>query len=341
MMMNRKMAWLGVLLFGACGAQGDFDVKKVVPGDQALRLDVPARDAMTRLPPAGGKDVRDAVGEPGRFYAMTLSVSRAMNLQALALLGVVRAVVHLPPTRDDGDSKVWGPYTPGGLEPATFRLTAQKVADDHYTFKLEARPRASSAEADYKIVLDGESEQVAGDRGKGRIRLDFDVARTLDPTSCENGKATFFYDATQPAREIRVELRGYASRNDGNPVCRRELAHDADYAYTRDSSGAGTFLFDVQANVNDASEAKPLLEQIKIRSRWQADGAGRSDVAVTGGEVVQDLARAGLGVDKVTATECWGASFRVSYQTSAPEAVHLWPTEGDTASCAFSAAELP
>ena len=340
-MTNSKMALCGVLLLGACGAQGDFDAARVVPGDKALRLDVPARDATTLAAPADGKDLRYAVGDTGRFYALTLSVSRALNLQALALLGVVRAVVHLPPTRDDGDTKVWGPYTPGGLEPGTFRLTAQRVAADRYTFKLELRPRASSAEADYRVVLDGESEQVAGDRGKGRITLDFDVARTIDTTSCDSGKATFFYDATQPARQIRVELRGYADRNDANPICRKEVPHDADYAYTREGSGAGTFLFHVQANVNDASERKPLLEDIKIRSRWQADGAGRSDVSVAGGEVVQDLASAGLGVDKVTATECWGTTFRVTYQTSAPEAVHLWPTEGAPASCVFTAAELP
>ncbi len=341
MMTNRKLALLGVLFLGACGAQGDFDSAKVVPGDKALRLDVPAGDATTLVAPAGDKDVLYAVGDTGRFYAMTLSVSRALNLQAIALVGVVRLIVHLPPTRDDGDTKVWGPYTPGGLEPATFRLTVHKAGTDQYTFKLEERPRASTAEADYRVVLDGESEQVAGDRGKGRITLDFDVARTIETTSCENGKATFFYDATQPARSIRIELRGYANKNDANPICRKEVPHDVDYAYTRESSGAGTFLFHVQTNVNDAGENKPLLEEVKIRSRWQADGAGRSDVSVTGGEVVQDLARAGLGVDKVTATECWGATFKVTHQTSAPEAVHLFPSEGDPASCVFTAAELP
>ena len=74
--------------------------------------------------------------------------------------------------------------------------------------------------------------------------------------------------------------------------------------------------FDVQANVGGTA----LLENVTIRSRWLATGAGRGDARITGGD---------LGTQQAIASECWNTLFRrSSYYT---DNVNFHPTEGDPA----------
>jgi len=61
----------------------------------------------------------------------------------------------------------------------------------------------------------------------------------------------------------------------------------------------------------------------------QADGAGRGDARLAGGD---------LGSTEAIASECWSTLFRRTFYT---DNVNFQPTEGDVADCAFATADLP
>ena len=84
-------------------------------------------------------------------------------------------------------------------------------------------------------------------------------------------------------------------------------------------------LFDI---LGDAGGG-PALEQVTLRSRWEANGSGRADARVAGGD---------LGATQAIASECWGTSFQRTFYT---DNASFAPTEGDPATCAFATADLP
>jgi hypothetical protein len=96
---------------------------------------------------------------------------------------------------------------------------------------------------------------------------------------------------------------------------------DASYAYLRQPQGGGSMDFTFGARPINMMEARWA-----VRSRWQAGGAGRSDVK----------AKTAEGVD-VTANECWNTSFASTFLAAswAPAAGY-----GNQATdCVFTSAE--
>ena len=103
---------------------------------------------------------------------------------------------------------------------------------------------------------------------------------------------------------------------------------DADYEYRESADGSGEFSFGATADLDDDGAA---AEDVLVRSRWDATGAGRGDAFFSGGDVPVD-------VGEVTASECWDGGFgRTWYEDS----IGFAPTEGDASSCAFADTKLP
>jgi hypothetical protein len=68
-------------------------------------------------------------------------------------------------------------------------------------------------------------------------------------------------------------------------------------------------------------------EDVHITSRWRADGAGRADITIAGGDLPETI-------ELVEAVECWGSDFtRVYYSDS----VNFAQAEGDATACAYDA----
>jgi hypothetical protein len=99
----------------------------------------------------------------------------------------------------------------------------------------------------------------------------------------------------------------------------------ADYAYTEGADGSGDMTFNVAGDAGGTAKT----EQITLRSRWLATGAGRADARITGG----DLAAPGA-----LASECWDTFFKRVYYT---DNVNFAPTEGVADSCAYRTQDLP
>jgi hypothetical protein len=93
---------------------------------------------------------------------------------------------------------------------------------------------------------------------------------------------------------------------------------------TTNEDGTGILFVDAHDDVSD--EKNTAKEDVQIRSRWNAQGAGRADISLSGGDVPQTYGT-------ISATECWDSTFaRVYYGDS----VEYAPTEGDAAACAYS-----
>jgi hypothetical protein len=321
--------------------------------DDEYKAAVPSKDEVTiQLPDKGGSGTASAgshgridqalLGETSEFYLWTRGITTVVNGSALVLIGILDAITDHPATSQTQNSRTWGPYAPGGLDPLSYRLVVTKLGPKQFSFSLEARAKGSQSEADFLPLLDGEATREAGvHKGKGTMSLHFDNARKLHPATCERGTIVYAFDNTAGVATLDVVFSQFANQNTTNKLCRDEAPADAQYRYERAADGAGNFVFTVGQDIHKLSEQKPLREKVSMRSRWQASGAGRSDVRISEGEVTQDLAKAGFQTNQVVAAECWNGSFQVVYETSTPAQIGIRPTDGDEKQCAFTAAQLP
>ena len=97
---------------------------------------------------------------------------------------------------------------------------------------------------------------------------------------------------------------------------------DAHYAYHSTNADGGNFQFDVYQDFVGGSG----IEHGKMRSRWQQDGAGRTDAKLSDGDVTGEL----------TANECWDSSFLSRYLNYSWDSSQNYGTE---TVCAFQVAE--
>ena len=109
-------------------------------------------------------------------------------------------------------------------------------------------------------------------------------------------------------------------------VCREgDDPTDAIYLYETALSGAGQVLF---AWIGDLNE-NGTDEAAAVYSRWEADGEGRADVTVTGGDA---------GEDEHHLSQCWDESFSTVYHE---DDLGLTISYGDEGDCAFSPGVYP
>jgi hypothetical protein len=69
-------------------------------------------------------------------------------------------------------------------------------------------------------------------------------------------------------------------------------------------------------------------ENVSENSRWDATGAGRADVRMTGGDFASTV---------VLASQCWSSAFTQVYYT---DNVSYRPTTGTVSSCAYAQASF-
>jgi hypothetical protein len=315
--------------------------QSALPSPDDVELRVPSSDPI----PNGLR-----VGETARFYSETYNITRHINGTVYVILSILGDVVVFPPTSqtDDGEA-VWGPYTPA-LEPATYKLTASEIGENEYEYRLEARPRTSTSEDDWVDIIVGEAYPEGTGKGHGSFTLDWSAMSALNPNLSVEGEMRVEYDHRELSwRDVEVvftDFRDLAENPSGDAINGR-------YRYRENDDTSGDFQFAVVANLHDASEGRPLPEHLRIRSRWQASGSGRSDVRVESEEIAADLELyLGLDQDYVELSECWDDGFlRVWYDESpvaltpddgTPDPVtYDGPGQGDPADCVFDDTEPP
>jgi len=319
-----------LVLVGACASlatgcivEPTTEISDALPTADGVRVNLPESAATLQLNEAGTANA--ALGEIAESYILTRQVTRDLNGAAGWVLLLVHTVVQFPATSVDGNVYTWGPHS-DALDPAEWRLiVTENDGGTSYDWQFDGRSKLADG-AQFETILSGHAVPGAEPhRGSGDFMIDFDAAERVDPIdNDESGQVSVVYDlenrdGTPATLAMVVNTTAVDDGGAEQPVV-------WEYGYAENLDGSGDFEFVVQGNMDDASAAP---ETATIRSRWQADGQGRGDFRVAGGD---------LGDVVVEASECWDGTFaRVFYSDNL-----LWrPTEGDVASCAFAESALP
>lgn len=296
----------------ACGGVSDF--RNGVPSSKQVALKLP-ESASGGLSGVGTR--RDGLeGETAEFYKLTRATTLLVNGGTALILDTVARITTYPATTVSNDSATWGPYT-DALSPNTWKLTVTRTADaDTYDYRLEGKGK-SEADSAYRIVLSGTHHHAGDNVGNGTFLIDWDEAKQLPEHADLVGTANVTYSRPTLSADIDIEV----AFNQIYSADKNQRV-DAHYVYHSTNAAGGNFQFDVYQNFVGGSG----IEHAKMRSRWQQDGAGRTDARMTDGDVTGEL----------NANECWDSSFLSRYLN------YSWDTSqnyGTETVCAFTVAE--
>lgn len=307
------------------------EYREAVPLREAVMLAGPETDA-TDGAGASAQSTRGTLasapsgaGPYAKWYGFTRVVRGGVNLVTAAVLGSAWVIVHTQPTSVQDGEATWGPYT-DALEPVTYRFRVTRLAQAEYDYVLEGRPKASRSDDDYLTVLHGHGYgKRHAQHGEGDFTIDLGAARQLDPFAHQNDSGTVHVVHHLP--------RGMAAGGGAAPrrivaeVTPDPAVNPESYTVTSDANldGTGSLHVNARADVDDTKTTQ--LEDIVIDSRWSADGAGRADIVIAGGDVPAEPG-------SVSAVECWGVDFRRSYYT---DSLDIEPSEGQASACVYDA----
>jgi hypothetical protein len=284
----------------------------------------------TRVPQAGDAERRGTWGEDAlpppkatgfaEFPLWTWEASYELNSFIFMLLYTVEWVTAEPSAWRSQDERLWGPIPTEGDDAIWFEMIR---AEDRFDYSMEWRD--SDTDRDGGIVP-FRGSFVAGSvprEGIGDFRYDFGLMNELEPATepdaLTDGVLSVQHDNRDGQVLLSIQLRGLVGQ-EGGPW-------DADYAFFLDPGGPGWFEYAAAGNVEQSDPQ--VLENYEIRTRWQADFAGRGDARISGGE---------LGAAEFLVTECWDADLRRTYYADTTGYNEPW---GDLGSCVYADEELP
>ncbi len=322
------MTALGGCTVGADPEETTNEFVEALPGPSSVSVDGPELTTGGNMSTAAGSrgtlDADPTSGTVARWYSFTRDVRDGVNVVTAVVLVSVWAVVHTAPSEIGQDQAIYGPFEGDALDPARYRLTLTRIGEHHFRYLLEGQAKAGGGAAHYLPVLDGDGYSRASDlHGDGRFTLNLDNAKALDPSRHSNDSGTLTIEHDLPA--------DIGQRADALPrrITATAEAAGGEWLQIRSSANEDrTGSLGITGVVGiDAPKKGTALEDVSIESRRRATGAGRSDIAIGGGDLP-------AAFDPVTAVECWGSDFsRVYYDDS----VGLEPPEGSAAECAYDA----
>lgn len=297
--MTRLPALLALVGLSACLPASP--LTEVLP-DERIKVNLPLATA-----------AKDGTRDWATWYLATAEVTENVN----GLIGYVLVLVDTittwyPPSyvNEDRTSATWGPWA-DALDPVeTVLHVTHDVETDMYTWGFDQWPKDLTDE-DARTVVAGEVDPGATrEASTGRFVVDFTTIHELDPTEEGTGTFTVEYD-------IRTDgASAWATFEDFGPE-----GLQATYFYDQAEDGSGTMDLVLTVDLNPGT-GTGTEETLYVRSRWTAEGAGRSDVIGTGGD---------LGTADATLSECWSTSFERVYYTDD----YSGAEEGDAAACVF------
>jgi hypothetical protein len=303
--------FLAATLLPACVAENSTIelIREAMPDESEVRVEVPTADTTT------GR----TVGEISAFYLHTRNTSEFLNGASVRWVGLIATIMAFPATSTDGDTVTWGPWdSDNALRPFTYQLVATRTGERAITYVLSGRKQAETGE--FIPLIEGSAERpVAGERGRGTLRLLFDNQAALDTAAVERGSVTLAYDLTTEPRTSHITFTEFSSREITEP---RNMEYD--FQLAADRSGRFDFLSAADVDKDDAQ----VLESLHVISHWTATGAGRSDAVAWGGS---------LGEAVWAVEQCWDTAFLTTFTSYVAEGgeVPVDASEGDPSSCAL------
>jgi hypothetical protein len=270
----------------------------------ASRSDASRSDALRAA--LTGAPVALALGEEAGAYRQTRQTGDQFNAILTFVLGVLDEVRRLPATTREEDRRTWGPFPWNERPGFEGRVVITRVAEDAFRWSIEFRRRAA-AEAAWSTFIQGEARTTTGFESSSGTML-FPVA--------EAEAAGLDVGDLAPLQHLGIV---YDSSGDPRVVSMDFLARSGDrvtYTSRRAQDGSGALAFRIQGELVQGPAAQ---DTGLMTTRWDASGAGRSDLVIVAGD--------GRGAQSV---ECWGTDFLLTYQAQ------NWPggtVLGDATSC--------
>jgi hypothetical protein len=307
-------AAVGLLGAVACGSDNDNDngdFENVVPSAQALSVQAPTgrNQALTAV-----------AGAQSAYYVDTLKATRAVNGTVAGVLGLVALIADQPPTSIDGDTATWGPGDGDALDANVYRLIATARGNDVYDYHFDYRAKAD-ANGDFIVLLEGTHDTSDGGDGKGSVTMHVDDFARANGDDCSRGDVIADYDTTTQPQTLAVAFQGFRD------CAENDTQFNATYYYDRSADGSGNFEFATNGDIQEGARQPVVNEDLVIRSRWNGTGAGRSDGRISGGDLALE------GVSEVTASECWDASFDLTFAVTTPQIVDPAHVAGAVSAC--------
>jgi hypothetical protein len=313
----------------ACGNLSDDRFRRAIPSEKSVTVNAPEgnKSALTSA---------DATaGEMSDYYKTTYKISRDVNNGIAAFLRLIKDITAQPATTRTDTTRTWGPGAQA-LDPAIYRLVMTEASADHFSYVLEARPKGTDdVDPNYLPLISGTADISTGiSDGSGTLTLHLENWNLTDPTSCATGSLDAIYDTTVEPQFLTVAFNGF-DPCDGTSDSKKPL-QAASYYYARFADGSGNFQFVVVGDVHNGAIQPPVDETLAIRSRWDALGEGRSDVSITGGDLLSHDS-----IAAVTASECWDPTFGLTFAIISPVLIDPTHVVGVETSCAagFQTAE--
>jgi hypothetical protein len=296
-----------------CGVKTEADVRSGMPSSDSVKVNAPS----------SGNHLLGATAE---FYLVTYGATAVVNVGVVSVLALVDLIVQQPSTSHTGNTFVWGPSTPTGLEPNSWKLTVTANDDDTYTYKLEGKKK-DAPDSSFVTVLSGNHKpaQLNGQNdpkhGSGSFLLDWNARATLNAPDGNVGTANVTYSNLDDNAQVDVTFTGInTSQGAGSTAL---------YHYKQPKGADGLFQFSTTAAATDATDANG---QFTIESRWQTDGSGRSDVQASGGS---------LGTVTAKVSQCWDSNFAETYYgDTLSNGGHIKADEGSASACSITTAEF-
>lgn len=296
----------------ACGLRDDDTFgDDVIPRDDQLLINMPVASDAAKSP--------EDPDTWALYYDQTRNVTTSVNGVITSVLGLTWTVVstQTPTWTDETHTKAtWGPYEgKSGLDPVSTGVWVEKHDDGTYTWSVFQVPNGGTVEADAVAIVAGEvDEGSTRDAATGRFVIDFDAFNALDPSANLVGQFATEYAYDEAGASALVSTDDYGLENG--------VKYDAAYDYDETWGGEGEMDLAYLADINLSGTE----EIVTLKSRWLADGQGRGDAQILGGD---------LDVGTVSANECWGTDFKTAFWT---DSIGLYTNVGEESVCAFASA---
>ncbi|MBI5529769.1 MAG: hypothetical protein HY897_25875 [Deltaproteobacteria bacterium] len=320
-----------VAAFFACGEDdsgGDF--LDGLPEGESIRIKLPGSESsgsalLAEEDGSGGGMTQKGLGDWAEFYLFTRAMTQQVNGGVYHLLLMIEDIARQEPTTKEENKWIWGPHTPGGLDPASYRVTIEKTGEKDYSWVFDAKAKDAGDDAFSPMMSGTHTKGNRPRRGAGTINLNFDTMAALDPTKVERGTAEVTYQSDTHPVTVTVKFVDFTGEDGKGPT-------NAQYLYTEQEDGSGEFSFSIEQDM----DGKGKIEDARILTRWKSSGTGRSDIKISGGDLADD------GVTDVVAVECWDTGFKRTYfEDWANGDIPIDAKQGDASACAFSDRKLP
>jgi len=312
-------------LIGLCGGCHDPFSNQLFEDDELFIAAIPDEERVTARVPesntgwafASAQD-GDDVGQIALYPLWTIQTASGTNEFIFLLLYLVEAITDEPISERDDDLRVWGPYPTDAGHEVTFEMTRD---GDRFDYAL----LWDTATAEDLAPFTGSF--VAGEiprEGIGNFMFDFELYEQLEPGVMDVTEGQLYVEHDNTDGQVLLDIEMVAL--DGPAV---EEVVNARNAFFLDPSGHGWFEWAGWYNVDTTDPA--VLELFEVRTRWQADGAGRADSRASGGDLE-------AWEYEFRATECWDSSFLRTFYGDSSE---LTEDQGSEGACVYPEEELP